>query len=76
MANIMIRKSSGDNGGYIFYLPKRDIEDAIVSIEFDTPEKWGGEIRLANGGVYYIEPQHPPARLPYSVRAKRVDGVE
>ncbi|MBK1680903.1 putative nitrogen fixation protein NifT [Rhodocyclus tenuis] len=74
MANIMIRRAA--NGEYGFYLPKRDIEDSILSMEFDTPEKWGGEIRLGNGGVYYIEPQAAPARLPYSVRARRVDGVE
>lgn len=73
MANIMIRKGAE---GYIFYMPKRDIEDLIVSIEFDTPEKWGGEIRLKNGGVYFIDPQKAPERLPYSVRAKRIDGVE
>lgn len=74
MANIMIRKKA--DGGYVFYLPKRDIEDDITSMEFDTPEKWGGEIKLGNGGVYYIDPQPAPARLPYSVRAKRLDGVE
>jgi nitrogen fixation protein NifT len=73
MANIMIRRSAE---GYGFYMPKRDIEDAITSMEFDTPEKWGGEIRLKNGGVYFIEPQPAPERLPYSVRAKRIDGVE
>ncbi|MBS1155158.1 MAG: nifT [Proteobacteria bacterium] len=74
MANIMIRKSAA--GGLVFYLPKRDIEDAISSIEFDTPEKWGGELKLANGGTYYIDPIPEPARLPISLRAKRVDGVE
>ena len=73
MANIMIRKGAQ---GYVFYMPKRDIEDSIVSMEFDTTEKWGGEIRLGNGGIYFIEPQLAPARLPYSVRAKRIDGVE
>ncbi|MBK9219943.1 MAG: putative nitrogen fixation protein NifT [Uliginosibacterium sp.] len=73
MANIMVRK--GAEGGLSFYLPKRDIEDSITSIEFDSPEKWGGEIRLGNGGVYYIDPI-PAPRLPISVRAKRVDGVE
>lgn len=73
MANIMIRRSER---GYVFYMPKRDIEDSIVSIEFDTPDKWGGEIKLGNGGIYYIEPQPAPTRWPYSVRAKRVDGVE
>lgn len=73
MANIMIRRTEK---GYSFYMPKRDIEDSIVSMEFDTPEKWGGEIKLGNGGAYYIEPQVMPERLPYSVRARRIDGVE
>ncbi len=74
MANIMIRRDA--KGSYQFYLPKRDLEDTIVSMEFDTPNKWGGEIKLNNGGTYYIEPQTAPARLPYSVRAKRLDAAE
>ncbi|MBI5936597.1 MAG: putative nitrogen fixation protein NifT [Betaproteobacteria bacterium] len=74
MANIMIRR--GDKGEYVFYLPKRDLEDTVTSMEFDTPEKWGGEIKLNNGGSYYIEPQVAPARLPFSVRAKRLDAAE
>ena len=73
MANIMIGKGEQ---GYVFYMPKRDIEDSIVSIEFDSPEKWGGEIKLGNGGVYYVEPQLVPARFSYSVCARRIDGVE
>ncbi|MCB1916277.1 MAG: putative nitrogen fixation protein NifT [Rhodocyclaceae bacterium] len=74
MANIMIRKN--DTGGLVFYLPKRDLEDAIASIEFDSPEKWGGELKLANGGSYYIDPQPAPPRLPISLRARRVDAPE
>ncbi|SFN43870.1 nitrogen fixation protein NifT [Formivibrio citricus] len=74
MANIMIRKSAA--GGLVFYLPKRDLEDTVTSIEFDTPEKWGGELKLANGGVYYIDPQPLPARFPLSLRAKRLDAAE
>jgi len=74
MANIMIRR--GSSGEYVFYLPKRDLEDTIVSMEFDTPEQWGGEIRLNNGGAYFIDPQPAPERLPYSVRAKRLDAAE
>ncbi|QGU33184.1 putative nitrogen fixation protein NifT [Thermochromatium tepidum] len=73
MANIMIRKGAE---GYVFYMPKRDIEDVIVSFEFDSSDKWGGTIRLKNGGQYYIEPQPAPERLPISVRARRIDGVE
>ena len=74
MANIMIRQS--EKGGLSFYLPKRDLEASIESIEFDTPEKWGGELKLANGGVYYIDPQPLPARFPLSLRAKRLDAAE
>ena len=74
MANIMIQR--GSKTEYVFYLPKRDLEDDIVSMEFDTPEKWGGEIKLNNGGTYYIEPQAAPARLPISLRAKRLDAAE
>ena len=74
MANIMIRKTA--DGGLSFYLPKRDLEDGIVSIEFDQPDKWGGELRLANGGSYYVEPLEAPPRLPISLRAKRVDAPE
>jgi nitrogen fixation protein NifT len=74
MANIMIRRDT--EGGLVFYLPKRDLEDNIVSIEFDTPDKWGGELKLNNGGSYYIEPMAQPERLPISLRARRLDAAE
>ncbi len=74
MANIMVRQNAA--GGYVFYLPKRDLEAAINSIEFDTPEKWGGELKLENGGSYYIDPIAKPSRLPISLRAKRLGAAE
>lgn len=74
MANIMIRQNA--TGSYIFYLPKRDLEAAIASIEFDTPEKWGGELHLENGAVYQFDPIAKPERLPISVRARRISAVE
>lgn len=74
MANIMIRQA--DNGGLVFYLPKRDLEASIQSIEFDSPEKWGGELKLDNGGAYYIDPITRPPRLPISLRAKRLGAAE
>jgi len=74
VANIMIRKT--DAGGLSFYLPKRDLEDNIVSIEFDSSDKWGGEVRLASGGAYYVEPLAAPPRLPISLRARRVEAAE
>ena len=74
MANIMIRQA--ERGGLVFYLPKRDLEASIESIEFDSPEKWGGELKLENGGAYYIDPIAKPARLPISLRAKRLGAAE
>ncbi|WP_227817524.1 putative nitrogen fixation protein NifT [Nitrogeniibacter aestuarii] len=74
MANIMIRKN--DEGGLVFYLPKRDLEASIESIEFDEDEKWGGELKLDNGGSYYIDPIARPPRLPISLRAKRLSVAE
>ncbi len=74
MANIMIRRADG--GGLTFYLPKRDLEAQISSIEFDTPEKWGGELKLDNGGAYYIAPIARPPRLPVSLRARRLGAAE
>ena len=32
----MVRKDAA--GAYSFYLPKRDLEDAIVSMEFDSSD--------------------------------------
>ena len=74
MANIMIRKTQ--TGALSFYLPKRDLEDDIVSIEFDRSDKWGGELTLASGGVYYIDPLDAPPSLPISLRARRVEAAE
>lgn len=74
MANIMIRQNA--SGSLVFYLPKRDIEADIASIEFDTPEKWGGELRLENGGIYHIDPIAKPTRLPISLRARRISAAE
>jgi nitrogen fixation protein NifT len=74
MANIMLR--NGPSGELVFYLPKRDLEDTIVSIEYNTPEQWGGELRLNNGGAYYIDPLPGKPNLPISLRAKRLDKAE
>lgn len=74
MANIMIRRADG--GGLVFYLPKRDLEASIESIEFDSPAKWGGELKLDNGGAYYIDPIARPPRLPITLRARRLGAAE
>lgn len=70
MANIMIRQD--ESGGLIFYLAKKDLEEKIVSIEFDNPDKWGGELKLADGQAYYVTPFEERPKLPITVRAKRL----
>lgn len=69
MPSVMIRQ---DNSGKMtLYVPKKDLEEVVVSIEHDSPEKWGGEFTLADGSAYYIEPMDTPPRLPITLRAKR-----
>lgn len=73
MPSVMIRRD--DNGKLTLYVAKRDLEEDIVSIEHDSAEQWGGEVRLADGSSYYLEPMAPP-RLPVTLRAKRLGGGE
>lgn len=74
MANIMIRR--GSSGELVFYLPKKDLEEKIISVEFDQPDKWGGELKLGGGQSYYVDPMSTPPKLPLTVRAKRVGELE
>lgn len=69
MPNVMIRKSP--EGKLTLYVAKRDLEDEIVSLEHDTEDKWGGEVKLADGSSYYLEPMALP-KLPITVRVKRM----
>lgn len=66
MAKVMLREN--DNGQVLFYLAKRDMEEIIESLEFNSEEKWGGNVNLTNGDVWFIEPG--PKRLPDEVNAK------
>ncbi|WP_024953520.1 putative nitrogen fixation protein NifT [Sulfurospirillum arcachonense] len=53
MAKVMLR----ENGGEIyFYIAKKDMEETIETIEFDSEEKWGGEVELSNGETWWIKP--------------------
>ncbi len=70
MANIMIRRT--ESGALSFYLPKKDLEDDIVSLEFDTADRWGGELVLKDGSRWYVDPLDAQPRLPITVKAKRV----
>ncbi len=69
MPSVMIRKN--DSGQMTIYVAKKDLEETVVSIEHDTPEKWGGEFTLADGSAYYIEPLTAAPNLPITLRARR-----
>lgn len=69
MPSVMIRRE--ESGELSCYIAKKDLEEAIVAIEFDQPDHWGGEIKLADGTGYYIEPMNPSPKLPVTVRARR-----
>lgn len=71
MANIIISQAA--DGGLTFYMPKKDLEVPVESLEFNQPEKWGGELTLAGGQRYYIDPMDTKPSLPKSLRAKRMD---
>lgn len=64
----MLREN--DEGKVLFYLAKRDMEEIIESLEFDSDEKWGGNVNLTNGDVWFIQPA--PKKLPDEVVAKIV----
>lgn len=70
MPSVMIRR--GQDGRLAFYVAKKDLEETIVSLEYDTPERWGGEVELADGSRFYIEPMDRMPSLPITLRAKRL----
>ena len=72
MPEVMISKAK-DSDKLKFYVAKKDLEETIESLEFDTPEKWGGEVVLGDGQRFYLEPTAMP-KLPITLRAKRAGG--
>ena len=70
MPSVMIRQT--ESGELSFYVAKKDLEETVSSLEFDSPEKWGGEVELTDGSKFYLEPQEPAPKLPITLRAKRL----
>jgi nitrogen fixation protein NifT len=68
MPSVMIRDVDGD---MTLYIPKKDLEEKIVSIEHTQADCWGGKFELADGSSYYIEPMSTMPDLPITLRAKR-----
>ena len=71
MPNVMIRMNN--DGQLTLYVAKQDLEDNIVSIEHESADKWGGEIKIADGTTFFVEPMSTP-KLPITVRAKRLSS--
>jgi nitrogen fixation protein NifT len=70
MPSVMIRKN--DSGELSFYVAKKDLEETISSLEFNSDAKWGGAVELSDGSRYFLEPMEPAPNLPITVRAKRL----
>ncbi len=69
---IMIRRSA--EGILSAYVPKKDLEEPIVSME--KPEMWGGSITLANGLQLELPALAADTKLPITVEARRLAGTE
>jgi nitrogen fixation protein NifT len=63
---VMIRRSSE---GLSAYVPKKDLEEAIVEIEHAT--LWGGWVRLKNGWVLELPVLAADTALPITVNARK-----
>ncbi len=69
---IMIRKDA--RGALSAYVPKKDLEEAIVSME--NPLMWGGVVTLSNGWQLQLPDMAAGTSLPITVEARRVGGGE
>ncbi|NNM51975.1 MAG: putative nitrogen fixation protein NifT [Pseudomonadales bacterium] len=69
MPSVMIRRNK--QGQLTLYVAKKDLEANVVTMEFDAPDRWGGELKLEDGTAYFIEPLSAPPGLPITLRAKR-----
>ena len=67
MAKVMLRENATE---IFFYIAKKDMEETIESLEFSSDEKWGGEVGLSNGEVWWIEPG--PKNLPRESICKKI----
>lgn len=72
MPSVMIRRN--ESGQLTLYVPKRDLEDIIVSMEKDGDDGWGGTVELADGTSYYLDPLESEPKLPITLRARRAEG--
>ena len=48
MAKVMLREEGGET---CFYIAKKDMEETIVKMEFESDAMWGGEVELGKGEI-------------------------
>jgi nitrogen fixation protein NifT len=65
---IMIRKDA--KGSLSAYVPKKDLEEPIVSME--QAGMWGGVVTLANGWRLELPAMAAETALPITVEARRL----
>jgi nitrogen fixation protein NifT len=65
---IMIRKDA--KGSLSAYVPKKDLEEPIVSME--QAGMWGGVVTLANGWRLELPAMAAETTLPITVEARRL----
>ena len=65
---IMIRKDA--KGSLSAYVPKKDLEEPIVSME--QPDMWGGVVTLGNGWRLELPAMAADTALPITVEARRL----
>jgi nitrogen fixation protein NifT len=68
---VMIRRSPK---GLSAYVPKKDLEEAIVETERET--LWGGSVKLGNGWTLILPEMPPDTKLPVTVNAKKLGEDE
>lgn len=64
---ITIRRQAGS---YWAYVPKKDVEAAIVA--WDVEGLWGGAVTLSNGWRLLLPPLSPETSLPITVEATKL----
>jgi nitrogen fixation protein NifT len=63
---VMIRNADGKMSAYV---PKKDLEEAIVETEKES--LWGGWIKLGNGWILELPEMAADTRLPITVEARK-----
>jgi nitrogen fixation protein NifT len=67
---VMIRSTPK---GLSVYVPKKDLEEAIVNAERDPV--WGGKVTLKNGWILQLPDMPADTKLPVTVEAKKLESA-